>query len=316
MLHPPTSKKAHLAKESRTSHASSHIRRNLFFILTILLVILFSYVPEWLIYPDGDLPENWFLLRTATMSMVILIGAGLLLGVEALSKPSPPVKKANPQPEAEGEATMEEALGLQANQNTYIARVSHEIRNPMNTIMGFAEVLMNRELDPQSQAYARLIYRSSDDVIRLLSDIIDLNKVEEQKLSLERLSFDFKEVMASALLPFEYMAGKKDLLFETTFDEMPPFFWGDPHRIRQVLTNLVGNALKFTEEGKIKVHFHYQETAEGKPWIKTTISDTGIGIPTEKQKSVFQSFMQASDSTTRIYGGSGLGLNIVSQLVE
>ena len=202
----------------------------------------------------------------------------------------------------------------------FLANMSHEIRTPLNAIMGFAEVLTKQELEREKQKeYLNHINSSGSLLLKLIGDILDLSKIEEGKLSLQDESFYFKEVLSSAILPYKFKANEKGLTFSLHFDEfIPDYVIGDCYRIKQVVINLIGNALKFTEQGKINIWFSNETNSNTKEECNITIkiSDTGIGVNDENKKAIFQSFTQADSTVVRKYGGSGLGLSIVKQLVD
>lgn len=198
----------------------------------------------------------------------------------------------------------------------FLAHICHEIRNPLNSIMGFSELLSKRELDPKSSQFVHLISQSGDGLRMLLNDILDLNKIGDGKLKLETVSFEFKDLVSTTILPYTYMAKQKNIELEFIYDpSIPSHILADPHRFRQILVNLLSNAMKFTPKGKIRVQFinHWENDDNVK--VRTLVSDTGIGIKEEQLSHIFKPFVQSDVSTTRKYGGSGLGLSIVAELV-
>lgn len=208
---------------------------------------------------------------------------------------------------------------IQINQKRarFLAQISHEIRNPLNAILGFTELLGKRNLDFQSQQYVTMITQSGDGLRLLLNDILDLDKMDGGKLKLESISFDFKELISSTILPYTYMAKQKNLVFELICDPtIPQYLLADPYRFRQILLNLISNSLKFTKQGSIRVQFIKQWENDDNVIIRTLVSDTGIGIKEDQLKHIFKPYIQSKPSTTREYGGSGLGLSIVSELVS
>jgi len=201
----------------------------------------------------------------------------------------------------------------------FLANMSHEIRTPLNAILGFSRILNSRQLsEEQKQEYIKHISSSGLILLKLIGDILDLNKIEEGKMELNLHVFNFKEVVLSELNPYQFKANEKGLNFKIFFDEsIPKYIKSDSFRIMQILINLIGNAIKFTKEGEITVMFENEE--QGNPHkarIKITVSDTGIGIPSEKQNVIFESFTQADSSIVREFGGSGLGLNITRQISD
>ena len=220
--------------------------------------------------------------------------------------------------ERELEAAKNKAEAANEAKSSFLSSMSHEIRTPLNGIMGFTDLLMDSGLNEKQAQYVRLIKASGATLTKLLSDILDLHRIESNKVSLEMIPFYIRESLSSHLESYKYLAQNKGLVFSYTFGEsVPDFVTGDPTRISQVLINLVSNALKFTESGGIAVHFSAEPATEGAAvLLKCTVTDTGIGVPAEKQHMIFDSFTQSDQSITLNYGGSGLGLAISKKLVN
>jgi signal transduction histidine kinase/CheY-like chemotaxis protein/HPt (histidine-containing phosphotransfer) domain-containing protein len=199
----------------------------------------------------------------------------------------------------------------------FLARMSHEIRTPMNAIIGMADMLSTTPLTPEQEKYVEVFQRAGNNLLNLINDILDLSKVESGKVELEAVEFDLTEAIAKAVEIVAVRAAAKGLTIRQRIEsDVPVFLVGDPDRLRQVLINLLGNSMKFTERGGLEVVV--ARDPEGGPAgaLRFAVSDTGIGIPEQKLAAVFESFTQADTSTTRKYGGTGLGLSISKQLVE
>jgi CheY-like chemotaxis protein len=195
--------------------------------------------------------------------------------------------------------------------------MSHEIRTPMNAIIGMADLLWETPLTAEQRKYLRIFRRAGNTLLSLVNDILDLSKIESGRLDLESIDFDLSEVIDKVLQMLAMRADEKGLeLVCHIAPDVPTLLIGDPTRLTQIFINLIGNALKFTEEGSVVVLVTNDEAAQTPGRIRLSVSDTGIGIPSDQLHTIFDRFVQAHRSTTRQYGGTGLGLPISKQLAE
>ena len=199
----------------------------------------------------------------------------------------------------------------------FLSMVSHEIRTPMNAIIGIGSLLQRTELSPQQQKYVRILQSSSENLLGLINHILDFSKIEAGKAALDEKSFDPRQLVYGTLFSLNVKAEEKKLAVAAQIDEqVPARLVGDPIKLGQVLTNLVGNAIKFTELGAVTVTLQVRERLQGSVLLDFAVSDTGIGIPEDRLGHVFEEFTQASSDIGARYGGTGLGLAISRKLVE
>jgi two-component system sensor kinase len=210
----------------------------------------------------------------------------------------------------------EAAEAANAAKSRFLATMSHEIRTPMNGILGMTEVALRTALSAHQRNCLNVVRKSGDALLNLLNDILDLSKIEAGKMELELIPFDLHEVVGAAASLMGVSATQKDIqLICRLSPAVPRQLIGDPCRIRQVIVNLLGNAIKFTDQGKVQIDVSVDQVGD-QNLLHVAVQDTGPGIPPEKQSFLFESFRQTDSSTTRKYGGTGLGLSISSQLVE
>jgi len=214
----------------------------------------------------------------------------------------------------------EEAEAGSRAKSAFLSTMSHEIRTPMNAVLGFSQLALSCAVDEKQKEYLALVQSSGRNLVRLLDDILDLSMIEANKMSLTCVPFSIQSLLEPVFQTFQVEAQTKDLILTINVSpDVPSLLHGDPHRLRQVLFNLIGNTIKFTDKGSVRVGVECERSEtvhESMILLRLSVQDTGLGIPVDIQDVIFQPLTQGDGSSTRKYGGSGMGLTIAKRLVE
>ena len=211
----------------------------------------------------------------------------------------------------------EDAERAKRAEELFLANMSHELRTPLNGVVGFTRLLLGTNLDKTQNEYVNTVQDSANHLLAIINDILEISKIKAGEIEFEELPISPTKMVMNAVNTFKVMAtGKNVALFEEIDRRVPPYILGDQTRLNQILLNLIGNAVKFTEEGAVVVKVDLLEDSKHKVKLKFSIIDSGIGIPEEKLETIFDKFKQAESSTTRNFGGTGLGLAISKDMVE
>jgi len=307
---------------------------SIFFIITLIILLTFLIINKFLLKPIVSLGGMTYAVTQNHDSQPMAIGSpirelsqltsDIKKMITTLNQRSDQLNKANNELEQrvkdrtkELEEKAHELELLSKYKSEFLARMSHEIRTPMNAIIGYTDILKETKMETEQENHLKIISSSADALLTVINDILDFSKIEAGMMKIEKIPFNINNILNDIKHLFLKSADDKGLTFDvTTVDKKVEWLKGDPHRIRQVLINITGNAMKFTPKGSVKVKAEASQLKNEKVSLDITIEDTGIGIPKDKLEDVFNSFSQAEGSVSRQYGGTGLGLPISKELTE
>ncbi len=262
---------------------------------------------EKLTWPDRD--DTW----VSSTKMPLRDNDGQIVGTFGISRDITELKRT----QVELSKARDIADAANRAKSEFLANMSHEIRTPMNAIIGITELLLDTQLTPSQREYLRMVYESGELLLTLLNDILDFSKIEAGRLELDCAPFEIRESLGDTLKSLALRAHNKGLELAFSMDQdVPKVLVGDVVRLRQIVVNLVGNAIKFTAVGEVVLNVRCESQIQDQTTLVFSVSDTGIGIPPDKHQRIFEEFEQADSSTTRTYGGTGLGLAISTRLVK
>jgi signal transduction histidine kinase/CheY-like chemotaxis protein len=289
-----------------------HEKKSMIYGVVLNWTLLIGFDALGLAFGFGD----WHTLSPSVERMLAVTSVPVILGLQLVSTLYFLI--GNRQAETALIKARQQANAANEAKSRFLADMSHEIRAPMNGILGMSGLWMKADIGPEQRAAVETIHASAKDLMAILGDILDLSKIEAGKMRLENISFVLGDVLEDMLPPFRFEAGRKGLSLAIETDAgLPARLWGDPTRLKQVLKNLMGNALKFTENGGVTLRIRPDGSpGSGLVSVLFEVEDTGTGISEDARSRIFQSFSQAEESTTRKFGGTGLGLSICKQLVE
>ena len=253
--------------------------------------------------------KHWLQMTTVPVRS----GSGEIVGSVSVARDISDLKRT----ESDLLDAIKEAEDASRAKGEFLAAMSHEIRTPINGIIGASELCQETDLDAEQRGYADTVVQCGNTLLSLVNDVLDFSKIEAGQLNLETLSFNPGALMEDVAHEFSQVARQKQVELMVTYDEdLPHYLMGDPTRLKQIIYNLIGNAVKFTESGEIVLKAETLDSGDGGTQVRFSVSDTGIGIPPSRLDAIFLSFTQADMSTTRRYGGTGLGLTICKELVD